>query len=478
MEKYRLSSRLLPLDDSWDVIVVGGGPSGCTAAAAAAREGARTLLIEGSGALGGSATSALVPAWCPFSDKEKIIYRGLAEQVFTAAKEGMPHVGANDLDWVPIDAERLKRVYDDLLAEAGASVLFHTALASVEMGGLGEVSTILVVNKLGLSALRARVFVDCTGDADLCAWSGAEFGKGDETGDLMPATHCFVLTNVDEYAFRTIYQNGNVFHAANPHSPIYEIIQCGRYPEIADGHFCCNIVGPGTIGCNAGHLWDVDNTDPASVARALVKGRKMAAAYRDALAEFAPEAFANAFLVGTGSVVGIRETRRIVGDYVLTMADYLERRSFPDEICRNSYFIDIHHARVDVPKDNAGRREGLKHEIRYSAGESHGIPYRCLTPRDLKNVLVAGRSVSCERIVQGSVRVMPACLAMGEAAGMAAAHAARLAVPDVHSVNVRHLRARLVEEGAYLPHLDSDDADADSPIPTAQNQPSAVLQER
>lgn len=112
MNSYALPSRSVPLDASWDVIVAGGGPTGCTAAIAAVREGARTLLIESTGALGGSGTSALVPAWCPFSDKEKIIYRGLAEKVFNAAKEGMAHVNSKDLDWVPIDAERLKRVFD------------------------------------------------------------------------------------------------------------------------------------------------------------------------------------------------------------------------------------------------------------------------------------------------------------------------------------------------------------------------------
>src|ERR1700722_17766471 len=115
MKKNIALTRSLPLDDSWDVIVVGGGPAGSTAAAAAAREGAKTLLIEFSGALGGSGTSALVPAWCPFSDKEKIIYRGLAERVFEECKAGMPHVPKDKLDWVAIDPERLKRVYDKLV---------------------------------------------------------------------------------------------------------------------------------------------------------------------------------------------------------------------------------------------------------------------------------------------------------------------------------------------------------------------------
>jgi len=450
MKKYHLSERSIPLDDSWDVIVAGGGPAGCAAAIAAAREGAKTLLIEGTGALGGSGTSALVPAWCPFSDREKIIYRGIAERVFSGAKKGMAHVGETDMDWVPIDAERLKRVYDALVSEAGATVLFQTSVAMVEKDETG-ISALLVANKAGLTALRARVYVDCTGDADLCAWGGADFHQGDESGDLMPATHCFLLSNVDDYAFRTIYQNGLRIHGMNPKSPVYEIVESGRYPLVPDAHCCCNVVGPGVVGFNAGHIWGVDNTNPESVSKALMQGRKIAEEFRKALAEFCPEAFGNAFLVQTGSVVGIRETRRIVGDYVLTLDDYLARRSFDDEICRNSYFIDIHHARAEVDKLIATRQETLKEVVHYAPGESHGIPYRCLIPKGLRNVLVAGRSISCERIVQGSVRVMPVCLAMGEAAGMAAAHAASLPEHDVHSVDVSRLRFRLREEGAYLP---------------------------
>ncbi|HEY8967294.1 MAG TPA: FAD-dependent oxidoreductase [Candidatus Methylacidiphilales bacterium] len=441
---YHFSPRPLPFDDSWDVIVAGGGPAGCAAAIAAAREGARTLLVEGTGALGGSGTGALVPAWCPFSDKEKMIYRGVAEKVFTAAKRGLRHVKPEALDWVPIDAEKLKRVYDDLVAEAGAKVLFHTALSAVERDGDG-VSALVVSNKAGLSAFRAKVYVDATGDADLAAWAGASFQKGDAAGTMQPATHCFVLSNVDEYAYR----HSAWLHANNPESPVYAILASGRHPLIPDAHLCDTLVGPGAVGFNAGHLWDVDNTDPFSVSAALRKGRAMAAAYRDALAEFAPAAFGNAHLVATGAVVGIRETRRIVGDYVLTLEDYMARRSFPDEICRNAYFIDLH-----LTREEARGREKVDVEKRfaqYGPGESHGIPYRCLTPKGLRNVLVAGRSISCERVVHGSIRVMPVCLATGEAAGMAAAHAAKGTGGDVHRVDVGALRRRLAEEGAYLP---------------------------
>jgi glycine/D-amino acid oxidase-like deaminating enzyme len=439
--------------NNYDVIVVGGGPTGCTAAAAAAREGARTLLIESTGLLGGSGTGALVPAWCPFSDKKQVIYRGLAETILNRCKGRQPHVPKEQVDWVPIDPELLKRIYDDLVAEYGAGVLFQTVLSAVEKDEDG-VQSIIVTNKRGLSRLEARVFVDCTGDADLCAWAGAEFQQGNAEGELMPATHCFILSNVDEKAFRETCDNGRRLMGNHPQTRFYEIIESGDYPLIRDAHACCNIIGPGTVGFNAGHLWNVDNTDPESVSAALSQGRKLAAQFRDAFAKYYPEAFGNAFLVTTGSVLGVRETRRVIGDYILTLDDYIERRSFPDEICRNSYFIDIHHSLKEAGEHTKNRADGLSGpSLHYGPGESHGIPYRCLTPQGLKNVLVAGRSISCDRPVQGSVRVMPVCLAMGEAAGVAAAFAAAETEADVHSVDTLRLRRRLQEVGGYLPEF-------------------------
>mgnify|MGYP000959196916 FL=1 len=436
----------LPVAGEWDVVVIGGGPAGCAAATAAAREGARTLLVEATGALGGMGTAALVPAWTPFSDGTQIVYRGLAEQIFRTAKAALPHISAKHVDWVPIDSERLKQIYDDVVTAAGATVLFHTVLAAVERTADGTVTHVLVANKHGLSALRAKVFVDCSGDADLAAWAGARFHQGDAGGgNLMPATHCFVLTNVDDYA----YLNGPKLHGGNAASPVYRILESKRYPLIPDAHLCNNLIGPGAVGFNAGHLFRVDNTDPASVSTALMQGRRMARQYRDALAEFHPAAFGNAFLAATGALLGVRETRRIVGDYVLSLDDYLARRDFPDEIARNCYFLDVHWAAAELANSPEKWQAWDQASLRYQPGESHGIPYRCLTPRDLRNVLVAGRSVSCEQIVQGSVRIMPACLAMGEAAGLAAALAAATA-GDVHAINIGLLRQRLRACGAFL----------------------------
>ncbi len=452
MKTITLPAREVPFDDSWDVIVLGGGPAGCAAAASAAREGAKTLLIEQTGSLGGMGTSALVPAWTPFSDKEKLVYRGIAEKVFVETKRGMPHVRPDAMDWVPIDAERLKRVYDDLVTQAGATVLFNTFFSAAETDGNGAVKAVVLSNKSGMNAKSAKVYIDCTGDADLCAWAGAEFHKGDEHGQsLMPATHCFILTNCDDYALAAA---GNM-HCSNPTSPIHAIIASGKYPAIPDVHLCKATVGPGTVGFNAGHVYNLDATDPANVSKGMMLGRKMAAAYRDALAEYAPAAFGNSFLVQTGSLMGVRETRRVVGDYVLTLEDYVARRSFSDEICRNSYFIDVHAKVKEAFNDLKKVHAWEKTTMNYGKGESHGIPYRCLTPKGLKNVLVAGRSISAEQMVQGSVRVMPCCLAMGEAAGLAAALASS-GDGDVHAVDTDRLRARLLEEGAYLPELPAE----------------------
>lgn len=444
MDSCKLTERSIPCDASYDVIVAGGGPAGCAAAAAAAREGARTLLIEVTGALGGMGTSGLVPAWCPFTDKERIIYGGMAERVLKQGIAGMPHVPEGRFNWTPIDAELLKRIYDDLVTEQGVTVLFNTFMAGVECDKTGEVDAILVANKGGLNAYKANVYVDATGDADLTAWAGGAFEKGDATGDLQPVTHCFTLTNVDMYA----YQFGRQLKYGDAKPALDDIVASGKYPEIPDAHGCNHIVGPGAVGFNAGHMWQADNTDPASVSKALMQGRKMAKAFRDACAEYLPAAFGNAHLTSTGALMGVRETRRIVGDYVLTIEDYMARRGFADEICRNSYPIDIHTTQQEAADGTA--IEAMHRFDNYRRGESHGIPYRCLTPKGIRNVLVAGRSISTDRNVQASTRVMPVCLAMGEAAGVAASMAAS-ATGDVHAVDTNGLRTRLREHGAYLP---------------------------
>jgi len=437
------------LDDQWDVIVIGGGPSGCAAAIAAAREGARTLLIEGMGCLGGMGTSGMVPAWTPFSDGEKMVYRGIAEKVFTESRKGVPHEPKDKLDWVAINPEWLKVVYDRMVTSSNAKVLFFSHLASVQMKNDKEVDALIISNKSGLTAYRAKVYIDCTGDGDLAAWAGASFTKGNAKGIAMPSTHCFEIVNLNVNP--TNIDSFNSLYGGNKKSPIWEIVASGKYPAIKDAHLCINYIGPNAVGLNAGHLFEVDSTNPQSLSDAMIHGRELADQFMAGLKEFRPSIFADSFLINTGQLMGIRESRIIEGDYKLTLKDWIARATFPDEIGRNNYFIDIHNSKEEIDKvvkeksfENLGRPEP------YKKGESHGIPYRCLTPKGLKNVLVAGRCISTEQIVQGSVRVQAACLVTGEAAGMAAVHAIKSHRNDVHLVDVDFLRKRLKEEGQYF----------------------------
>jgi hypothetical protein len=435
----------IEVNEDYDVIVAGGGPAGCAAATAAARTGAKTLLVEASGSLGGMGTIGLVPAWCPFSDKEKIIYCGIAQEVFEGLKAFQPHVKAGDWDWVPIDAEALKRVYDRLVTEAGVDALFNTHLCDAARDGR-IIKSVLLSNKSGLTIFKAKIYVDCTGDADIEALSGVECYYSDKSGEVQPATLCFILSNVDEYAYRT----GPELHSAFKDCPVYGIVASDKYPLVVDGHSCNGLVGPGTVGFNAGHLWDVDARDPLSVSKALIQGRELASQFHEGLKEFHPKAYASSFLASTAQVMGARESRRIIGEYTLTLNDFNRRASFPDEIGRNCYYVDVHATRNESEKIVKGELEDEPGCVRLNPGESHGLPYRSLVPKDLDNVVAAGKIISCDRWMLGSVRVMPASLVTGQAAGTAAALAAAggLAMRDVPA---GVLRGRLRADGAYLP---------------------------
>lgn len=452
----------IAFSSDWDVIVVGGGPAGCTASAAAAREGAKVLLLERTGALGGMGTQGLVPSWCPLSDGKRMIYRGLALEVFEnslvlpASPDGlvngiepdsekmyeqlfMPFNIPGVRDGIPIDCERLKRAYDNLIESFGVEVLFHSFVCDVEKKSDTELDAIIVANKRGLTAYQAKFFVDATGDGDIAAWSGADFEVGAEnTRDIQPATFCFQLANVDSFYYRTLWRNCT--YGWHPMSVNKDLVEDPEFPNIRDNHLCNNFQGPGVIGYNAGHL-HADPLSPESLSRCMIAGRKLAYDFRTALAKHSPETFSSSLLVKTAELPGIRESRRIRGDYILTWRDYAERRTFEDEIGRNCYCIDIHGSNPEVEK--------IKEQCCYEKGESHGIPYRSLVPEKLDNLLVAGRCISVDRIVHGSTRIMPTCLVTGEAAGSAAAlavHSGR----NAHNINVAELRKNLKQHGAFF----------------------------
>ncbi len=446
----------LPATASVDVLVIGGGPAGSAAAIAAAREGATTLLVEQHGFLGGMGTAALVPAWCPFTDREKCIIRGIGFEILEEMKAGMPHISPDHYDWVPIDAERLKVIYERRVLAAGAKILYLTHFVDVAPPDAGNVRSVIIHNKSGVQRIEARVVVDCTGDADVAAAAGCAFDQGDpQTGECQPCTMCFILAGVDNRVLQPWLWADNAKNLLL--KPAIAAAKAAGDLSIVEEAANVAYQSESTIGLNFSHVFDVDATNAEQLSAAMVEGRRLIRHLTDFIRKYLPGC-ENAYLVHSGVQIGVRESRRIIGDYILTLDDYLARRSFPDEIARNAYYIDIHLSKREWER-NLGRAIDWESKIhQYQPGESHGIPLRCLVPRDLRNLLVAGRCISTDRAVQGSTRVMPNCLAMGEAAGCCAATAAREHAGAVRYVSVAGLRARLREHGAYLPEVEESPA--------------------
>lgn len=434
-----LPAQSLPVAYEPDVVVMGGGPAGIAAAMAAARAGAATLLVEQRGYLGGMATAALVPAFCPYTDGKKPIIRGIGLELLEAMKVAAGGWFADryrdQLDWVPIDVEALKVVYDEAVADGGAQVLLHTSVVQVLREGR-EITGVLIGNKAGLSWIRAKSYIDATGDADLAAMAGVPFQAGDGQGRLQPSTMCYLLAGADRARFEAyLAESGDTEQIP---LAVQKAQQAGELPPGRKEVSGFAWISQSLVGVNFGHVFGVNGTRAEDLTRGAMEGRRVAALQVRFLRRFVP-GFEQVHLVHTGDQIGIRETRRINGDYCLTVDDFLAMRSFDDDIARNAYFIDIHLA-------NAQSEMTICH---LPKGQSHGVPYRCMLPVGIDNLIVAGRSVSSDRAVQGSLRVMPNCFAMGQAAGTAAAMASAGAV-GFRAVNVRGLQRCLVQQGAWL----------------------------
>jgi hypothetical protein len=270
----------------------------------------------------------------------------------------------------------------------------------------------------------------------LATWAGAHVFVGNDKGETQMPSFCFALSNVNTEEFN----KSPSLHYTNKNSLIYKILDSKEYPLIIDNHACNSMIAPGTVQFNIGHQKGLDPTKPDELTEAMFRGRQMVIQYYEALKKYLPEVYGKSFIVNTCSLLSVRETRRIEGDYIFTIDDWVARRNFDDGIGRNNYYVDVHIG--DSMND-----ERYDH---YKKGETHGIPYRILTPKGLDNLLVAGRCVSTDSLSFGSLRVMPSCLVTGEAAGLAAALAAKQSNHNVHQVDVQYLRKRLKEEGQYI----------------------------
>ncbi len=437
MEKTLLFQRQLPIRYTVDIFVAGGGPAGIAAAVAAARQGVRVFLAERNICFGGMGTAGMLPVFMPFGNGEHLLAAGIGSDVLKGL--GVSEKEARG-GGVVIQAERLKRLYDDLVLQAGVDFTFQTELTAVEAAE-GRVRYAVLAAKSGLFAVEAKMFIDATGDGDLAAWAGAPFEKGDAQGRMMAGTLCSLWTDID---WKRVHEGGRI----PDQSRLPQAIQDGLF-SLDDRHLPGMWpLGPTTGGGNIGHTFGLDGTDERSITKAVLWARKSLLEYEQYYKKYL-KGFERMQLAATASQLGVRESRRILGDYVLVLEDFQRRAVFEDEIGRFSYPVDIHAPSPGL--DAFKEYEKGFTTLRYKKGESYGIPYRVLTPRGLKNVLVAGRCISTDRPMQSSIRVMPGCFLTGQAAGVAAALAVQLQT-DTRSIPIPELQKRLKALGAYLPN--------------------------
>jgi hypothetical protein len=427
----QMSSR----DQHVDVLVVGAGSAGATAAVAAARTGADTLLVDRLGFLGGTSTSVLdtfYAFYTPGSVARKVI-SGIPDDVVAglqaedACFERPNTYGAGT--GITYDPETLKRVWEALATEAGVRLLLHSFAFAARTDADGRVDEVQVATKGGIRAVRPRAIVDASGDADICHLAGAPYDAPDARTQSLSTV--FRLANVD---------TGRMAPKETLWRLIREAVDEGAYrlPRLEGSIH--RTPQEGVVMCLMTRIGGVDATDPDALTAAELEGRRQSHEYFRFLRDRVP-GFDRAALVSTSPAIGVRESRRIHGEHRLTASEVLAGTQFPDQIARCGAPLEDHHAGADT------RWAYLED------GSTYGIPFRCLVPQAVEGVVVAGRCLSATHDAHASARSMATCMAMGQAAGTAAALSARGGTV-LRSLDVRELRRRLAADGADVGALE------------------------
>ena len=433
-----------------DVFVAGGGPAGIAAAVTCARQGYSVFIAEPFPAFGGAAVTMLVPAFMPFGDSTVFLAEGIGREVYNKiAAQALPRF--QKYCPVSIPVETIKIIYDDMVSQSGAKFLFHTSVIDAVTEN-GSIKYAVCSAKGSIFAVKARIFIDCTGDGDLSDLAGAESEYGDENGLTMAATLCGLWSGINWHGTEGGHANmhmakaikDGVFTNADMHLPgIWRIME-----ETTDENGVHLPDGVG--GSNAGHVYGVDARYAESLTPAIIKGRKQILEYRRYYMEYM-KGYEKAEPIYTAPYLGIRESRRIVCDYRLNVEDFQRQACFEDEIGRYNYPIDVHSS----TNDTAGYNKFISaySSLRYKPGKSYGIPYRSLAVKGLANLLTAGRCIGTDRQMQASVRVIPGCYITGQTAGMAAAVLCGNHTNNVHEIDTHELQKKLTDMGAYLPNF-------------------------
>jgi hypothetical protein len=396
---------------------------------AAKRCGAKdVLLIERYGFLGGMATSGLVNPFMtyfkskrPFTEENQLIF-GIFQEIL----DELDKLGGLKNKAV-FDAEIMKLVLNRMVQKAGVALLLHTFVEGIQKIGDNIIESVRVANKSGIYPIKGKIFIDCTGDADVAYLAGVPCKKGrDEDGFAQPMTMCFRVAGVDRRRMPSRDEINRLYR---------EAVARGEIDNPREDVLFFDTIQPDVIHFNTTRIVMKDATDVEQLTQAELEVREQCWEMFCFLKKYI-SGFENAYFQVSASQIGVRESRRIVGRYILTKEDVLGGRKFDDSICYCAYNIDIHN-----PSGTGTVLEPL------AEGDYYGIPYRSLLPLNVDNLLVAGRPISSTHEAHSSLRIMPTCTAMGQAAGTAAA----LAIKDEvlpYQVDAMKLRTQLRIDGA------------------------------
>lgn len=445
----------------WDVIVVGGGVAGSMAAVASARNGAKTLLVERDACLGGTMTNGMVGPMMTFHSEKEQVVKGLAQEVVDHLMElgASPGHIFDTSGYVPtvtpFDTETLKLVLQRMAIQSGVTLLFHSLVEEVVMDGQ-SITGVRVRGKQGVELHRTRVVIDASGDGDVAVQAGAPVEQGrDEDGLVQPVSLMFKMTDVDieslvDYLLEhpevarlsdrgaRAYVGQQLIAVAAFDKVLQQSIQSGEIPFHREHVLFFSTNNTRDVIINMSRVQKINPVDAWDLTRAEVEAREQIFAVEHFLKSKIP-GFAHSRIVSSGSRIGVRESRRVMGEYKLTAQDILNSRTFEDGVVRSAYPIDIH-----APDPNEPHVDQF-----VKKGESYEIPYRCLVAKEVNNLLVAGRCISTTHEAQASTRVSPVCMAIGQAAGTAAALSVSQEV-SLRKLDVNLLRTTLIEQGTNL----------------------------
>lgn len=443
METYTFAHNSVRVLGTWDTVVVGGGTAGSSVAISAAREGNKTLVVERYGSLGGTPAHALVS---PMMDSRCPHLRNLDELERHLQTHGLiTREGKDRMGYVWFTPEALSDSLEDMLLAAGGRVLYDATLVRADASE-GRIRAIEVMTVEGPCAILAHQFVDATGDAVLSRMSGVPCVAGDDAGNNQICSLRFEMGGIDVNAYRAY-----CLSLGDDFSPLVDgyfwesAMVAGRgfvleplfRRGVADGmleesdlvyYQCFSLPGePGVMAFNCPHLPELHrNTSAFARSEALTEGRRRIRRLTAFLVHYMP-GFEHAFLVREANMLGVRESWRIQGSYILDVSDYVARARFDDAVARGTWYIDVHSA-----------TKGLVHMEKYARGEYYEIPYRCLTNKVIRNILTVGRCISTSFLVQASVRIQQTVIDMGDSAGRACARALSSGV-DLADFNGRGL---------------------------------------